>query len=101
MGVSGPTTALLFFSPLGFILGLLGPLVMWSRITLKKHTTKQVLAGSILCYLLTFVQIYILLNIMNFRISIDIVLIIEIIIALIIIQLIIYLKGYLNNDKIE
>jgi membrane-associated phospholipid phosphatase len=101
MGISGPTTAILFFSPLGFILGLLGPIVMWSRTTLKKHTTKQVLAGSILGYVLTFIQIYFLLNIMDFTINIDPILIIGIIIALLVIQLIFYLKGYLDNDNIK
>lgn len=35
MGVAGPTTVLMFINPWFFILGLLGPLVMWSRVTLK------------------------------------------------------------------
>jgi membrane-associated phospholipid phosphatase len=99
MGVTGPTTALMFFTPLGFLLGLLAPLVMWSRITLKKHTISQVLAGSILGYILTFVQIYYLLKIMHFTINVDITLMIWIIIGLILISLVLTLTMYMKKLK--
>jgi membrane-associated phospholipid phosphatase len=88
IGITGPTTALMFFTPLSFLLGLFAPLVMWSRLTLKKHTINQVLAGSILGYILTFVQIYCLLKIMDFALSIDVTLMIVIIFCLILISLV-------------
>ena len=60
MGVAGPTTALIFaFGPVGSILGLILPLVMWSRVYLKKHTVTQVIAGAILGFLLTTTQLFI------------------------------------------
>jgi len=99
MGITGPTTVLLFFSPMGSLLGLLVPLVMWSRITLKKHTINQVVAGSILGYILTFVQMYYLLNIMHFSFNIDITLMLWILFALILVSLILPLKWYLKDNS--
>ena len=88
MGVTGPTTTLMFFTPWGFLLGLLAPLVMWSRITLKKHTINQLLAGAILGYISTFIQIYYLLKIANFNLNIDITLTTCLIFGLILLSLI-------------
>lgn len=68
MGVTGPTTALMFFNPLGFLMGFLTPLVMWSRVILNKHSPNQVLAGAVLGYILTFTQFYLLLNILHYNI---------------------------------
>lgn len=63
MGVAGPTTALVFaFGPAGFILGLILPLVMWSRVYLKRHTVTQVIAGAVLGFLLTATQLFISTN---------------------------------------
>lgn len=63
MGISGPTTGLIFaFGPIGAILGLLGPLVMWSRIYLNRHTLSQVLAGFIFGFVLTTIQMILFLN---------------------------------------
>lgn len=60
MGVAGPTTALIFaFGPAGSILGLILPLVMWSRVYLKRHTITQVIAGAVLGFLLTTTQLFI------------------------------------------
>ncbi len=59
MGVAGPTVALTYLFGLpGLLFGLLIPLVMWSRVTLKKHTISQVLAGGIAGIILTYVQLY-------------------------------------------
>jgi membrane-associated phospholipid phosphatase len=59
MGVAGPTVALTYlFGFPGLLFGLLIPLVMWSRVTLKKHTISQVLAGGIAGLILTYVQLY-------------------------------------------
>jgi len=60
MGVAGPTTALIFaFGPAGFIMGLILPLVMWSRVYLKRHTVTQVIAGALLGFFLTTTQLFI------------------------------------------
>jgi membrane-associated phospholipid phosphatase len=59
MGVAGPTVALTYLFGLpGLLFGLLIPLVMWSRVKLKKHTISQVLAGGIAGIILTYVQLY-------------------------------------------
>ena len=44
MGIAGPTAAFIFtFGPLGIIVGLIIPLVMWIRLKLKKHTLPKLL----------------------------------------------------------
>jgi membrane-associated phospholipid phosphatase len=59
MGVAGPTVALTYlFGFAGLLFGLLIPLVMWSRVKLKKHTISQVIAGAIAGIILTYVQLY-------------------------------------------
>lgn len=58
MGIAGPTAAFIFtFGPVGIIVGLIIPLVMWSRLKLKKHTPSQVIAGSLLGLLSTWIQL--------------------------------------------
>jgi len=58
MGIAGPTAAFIFaFGLVGVLLGLIIPLVMWSRLKLKKHTLSQVIAGSVLGLLLTWIQL--------------------------------------------
>ena len=58
MGIAGPTAAFIFtFGPVGIIVGLIIPLVMWSRLKLKKHTLAQVIAGSLLGLLSTWIQL--------------------------------------------
>ena len=99
MGLTGPTTALIFLNPWFFILGLFGPLVMWSRVILKKHTILQVIAGSILGYILTAIQLYYLSTLMYFNVNIDLYLILSIIIALNIAPLALFLINYLNDKN--
>ena len=62
MGVAGPTVALTYlFGFSGLLFGLLIPLVMWSRVKLKKHTISQVLAGGLAGIILTYIQLYFIL----------------------------------------
>ncbi|MGB7968027.1 MAG: PAP2 family protein [Methanobacterium sp.] len=62
MGVAGPAVVLTYlFGILGLLFGLLIPLVMWSRVELKKHTISQVLAGGLAGIVLTYVQLYFIL----------------------------------------
>ena len=100
MGLTGPTTALMFLNPWFFILGLIGPLIMWSRITLKKHTLGQVLAGSFLGYILTAIQLYYLIWLMNFNLNVDLYLIFLIILGLTLPPLFLFLSSYLNDTRV-
>ena len=96
MGTTGPTTALMFANPWFFIFGLIGPLVMWSRLILKKHTIGQVLLGSFFGYILTAIQLYYLTKIMNFTGDVDISLILLCIIGLSLPPFFLLLANYLK-----
>jgi membrane-associated phospholipid phosphatase len=62
MGIAGPATALIyFFGWTGLAFSLLVPLVLWSRLHLKRHTPAQLIVGTVLGYFLTAMQIYLLL----------------------------------------
>ena len=62
LGVAGPSIALIYvFGPFGVIFSLMIPLVMWSRIYLKKHTVSQVIMGAMLGLVFTTLQIYYLI----------------------------------------
>jgi hypothetical protein len=100
MGITGPTTALMFANPWFFIFGLIGPLVMWSRLTLKKHTVGQLLAGSFFGYMLTAIQLYYLTKLMGFNINVDMLLIFLIIIGLTLPPLLLALGNYLKSKGI-
>lgn len=63
VGVAGPVAFLIYvFGYPGLIFLLFIPLIMWSRLYLKRHTLSQVTAGSALGFLLTTVQIYLFLG---------------------------------------
>jgi membrane-associated phospholipid phosphatase len=63
MGVAGPATAIIYlFGWTGLIFSLLVPLVLWSRLYLKRHTPAQLIVGTVLGYLLTAIQIYLLMG---------------------------------------
>jgi len=62
MGIAGPATAIIYlFGWYGVLFSLLVPLVLWSRLYLKRHTPAQLIAGTVLGYFLTAVQIYLLI----------------------------------------
>lgn len=62
IGIAGAVTALMYLNPYGFILGLIIPVVMWARLTLRKHDIKQLVAGSLYGYFVITVFIYYLTN---------------------------------------
>lgn len=63
VGVAVPTTVLIYvFGPIGSIFALILPVVMWSRVYLKRHTIGQVITGALLGFVLTVLQIYYLIN---------------------------------------
>lgn len=58
LGVAGPSIALIYvFGPFGIIFSPIIPLVMWSRLYLKKHTVSQVIMGAMLGLVFTSLQI--------------------------------------------
>lgn len=63
MGIAGPATALIYlFGWPGLAFSLVVPLVVWSRLHLKRHTPVQLITGTTLGYLLTALQLYLLLG---------------------------------------
>ena len=63
MGVAGPTVVLIYtFGPVGAIFAAILPIVMWSRVYLKRHTVGQVITGALLGFILTILQIHFLIN---------------------------------------
>lgn len=63
MGVAGPTTVLIYtFGPIGALFAFIIPIVMWSRVYLKRHTVGQVITGALLGFILTTLQIHFLIS---------------------------------------
>ena len=58
-GLSGPVAALIMLlGPIGALFGLLYPVLIWSRVTLKKHTMAQAIAGGIFGFVFTVGESY-------------------------------------------
>ncbi|WP_295603247.1 hypothetical protein [uncultured Methanobrevibacter sp.] len=69
-GLSGPNAALiLLLGPIGALFGILYPLVIWSRVLLKKHTLAQAISGGAQGYFLTVLEMYLFMNILNLPIT--------------------------------
>lgn len=65
-GLSGPVGALIVLTGLfGALFGLLFPILIWSRITLKKHTMAQAVAGGVQGFFLTVFDMYVIINVFN------------------------------------
>ena len=58
-GLSGPNGALiLLLGPFGALIGILYPIIIWSRVLLEKHTLAQAIAGGVQGYFLTVLEMY-------------------------------------------
>lgn len=58
-GLSGPVGALiLLLGPIGALFGIIYPLLIWSRVTLKKHTMAQAICGGVQGFFLTILEFY-------------------------------------------
>lgn len=69
-GLSGPNGALiLLLGPVGALIGILYPLIIWSRVLLEKHTLSQAICGGVQGYFLTVVEMYLFMNILNLPIA--------------------------------
>ena len=65
-GLSGPVAALiLLLGPVGALFGILYPVLIWSRVLLKKHTLSQAISGGVQGFFLTVLEMYIFMNILN------------------------------------
>lgn len=101
MGIAGPTTALfIVFGFFGSILAWLIPVVMWSRVYLKRHTMSQVIAGASLGFVFTGIQIKILYGFI-FRINLDVFPIFWLVYAFIGPAIVLSIAGYLNNKGMK
>jgi membrane-associated phospholipid phosphatase len=64
VGVAGPVAALIYvFGYVGLIAIIIIPVVMWSRLYLRRHTLSQVITGALLGFILTTLQIYFFIGI--------------------------------------
>ncbi len=58
-GISGPIGALiLLLGPVGALFGVIYPVVIWSRVLLKKHTLAQAICGGVQGFFLTVIEMY-------------------------------------------
>lgn len=65
-GLSGPIGALiLLLGPVGAAFGMIYPIVIWSRVLLKKHTLAQAITGGVQGFFLTILEMYLFVNILN------------------------------------
>ncbi|MBE0571473.1 MAG: phosphatase PAP2 family protein [Ignavibacteriaceae bacterium] len=63
MGAAGPLAALTYvFGPIALLFAIIVFLVGWSRIQLKVHNLAQVMAGVILAFVSTYLQIYLIVR---------------------------------------
>lgn len=69
-GLSGPVGALiLLLGPVGALFGLIYPVLIWSRVLLKKHTLSQAISGGVQGFFLTVLEMYLFMNILNLPVS--------------------------------
>ncbi len=67
-GLSGPVAALiLLLGPIGALFGILYPILIWSRVTLNKHTLAQAIAGGVQGFFLTVLEMYLFIFLFNFN----------------------------------
>ena len=65
-GLSGPVAALiLLLGPVGAVFGILYPLVIWSRVLLKKHTLAQAICGGVQGFFLTVLEMYLFMILLS------------------------------------
>ncbi|WP_297980256.1 hypothetical protein [uncultured Methanobrevibacter sp.] len=69
-GIAGPIAAVtMILGPVGALFGVLYPILIWSRTTLKKHTMAQALAGGIFGLIFTILETYIYSILLNLPVT--------------------------------
>lgn len=102
-GLSGPNAALiLLLGPIGALIGILYPLIIWSRVLLKKHTLAQAISGGVQGYFLTVLEMYLFSFILNMPLGNIVSLYDSIlyILAIIITPIILGVLSYTNKSRI-
>ena len=67
--LSGPVAALiLLLGPLGAIFGVIYPVLIWSRVLLKKHTLPQAISGGVQGFFLTVLEMYLFIYLLNLQV---------------------------------
>ena len=65
-GMSGPVAALiLLLGPIGAAFGVFYPIMIWSRVLLKKHTMAQAVCGAVQGFFLTVLEMYLYMYLFN------------------------------------
>ena len=65
-GLSGPVAALiLLLGPAGAVFGIIYPILIWSRVLLKKHTLAQAICGGVQGFYLTVLEMYLYMYIFS------------------------------------
>lgn len=103
-GLIGPASAMiLVLGKWGILLGLLYPIVIWSRVTLKKHTMAQAVVGGLNAYFLTIGEIFLFIWLFNLPTEhvLPLIEVIWIAIALVIIPVILAIAGELKNRGVS
>lgn len=68
-GLSGPVAALiLLLGPIGALFGIIYPVLIWSRVLLKKHTMAQAITGGVQGFFLTVLEMYLFITLFNFNV---------------------------------
>lgn len=66
--LSGPVAALiLLLGPFGAIFGVIYPILIWSRVTLNKHTLAQAICGGVQGFFLTVLEAYLFFIVFNLQ----------------------------------
>lgn len=69
-GFSGPVCALIILlGPVGAVLGMIYPIIIWARVILKKHTMAQAIAGGIYGFIFTAAEIYLFIVLFNLNVG--------------------------------
>ena len=69
-GLSGPIAALIMLlGPIGALLAISYPILIWSRVTLKKHTMAQAIAGGVFGFIFTVGETYLYMKLFGIDIS--------------------------------
>lgn len=69
-GLSGPVCALIILlGPIGALLGMIYPILIWSRVTLKKHTMSQAIAGGVFGFIMTAFEMFLFIYLFNLNVG--------------------------------
>ena len=70
-GLSGPVGALiLLLGPWGAVLGVIFPILIWSRLTLNKHTMAQAVYGGVQGFFLTVLEMFLIVDVFGISLNI-------------------------------